>query len=103
MSLCPHHEPPAVVRRRRVAVAIIVVIGATLLGYSLGRHPGDTSLLSADAGAGGRSGPFGALASAPLHLGRVRFRGRNQRPVISGTIIGLALGGVFVAGRADRP
>ena len=36
--------------------------------------------------------------SGPLHLGRVRFRGRNQRPVISGTVIGLALGGVFVVG-----
>jgi membrane protease YdiL (CAAX protease family) len=28
----------------------------------------------------------------------VRFRGRNQRPVITGTVVGLALGGAFVIG-----
>jgi hypothetical protein len=33
-----------------------------------------------------------------LHLGGVRWRGRNQRPVISGTVIGLLLGAVFVLG-----
>lgn len=41
---------------------------------------------------------LGALLSRPLHLGHVRFFGRNQRPVISGTVIGLALGAVFVVG-----
>jgi membrane protease YdiL (CAAX protease family) len=33
-----------------------------------------------------------------LHLGGVRWHGRNQRPVISGTVIGLLLGAVFVLG-----
>jgi uncharacterized protein len=33
-----------------------------------------------------------------LHLGGARWRGRNQRPVVSGTVIGLLLGGVFVVG-----
>ena len=28
----------------------------------------------------------------------MRFRGRNQRPVITGTVVGLALGGVFLVG-----
>ena len=41
---------------------------------------------------------LGAFASGPLHLGCVRFRGRNQRPVISGTVVGLVLGGVFLVG-----
>ncbi len=41
---------------------------------------------------------IGAFASGPLHLGGARWRGRNQRPVISGTVIGLLLGGVFVLG-----
>ena len=40
----------------------------------------------------------GAWLSGPLHLGGICWRGRNQRPVISGTGIGLLLGGVFVLG-----
>jgi membrane protease YdiL (CAAX protease family) len=38
----------------------------------------------------------GAFASGPLHLGSIKVRGRNQRPVITGTGIGLLLGGLFV-------
>ncbi len=93
----PHHEPPAVIRRRRIVVTVVLVIGAALLGYSLTRRPGDTSfywLTLALAGVWA----IGALFSGPLHLGCIRFRGRNQRPVITGTAIGLVLGGVFVAG-----
>jgi membrane protease YdiL (CAAX protease family) len=93
----PHHEPPAVVRRRRVVVAIVLVIGAALLGYSLTRRPGDESfywLTLALAGVWG----VGALLSGPLHIGCIRFRGRNQRPVITGTAVGLLLGGAFVVG-----
>ena len=41
---------------------------------------------------------MGAFASGPLHLGCVRFHGRNQRPVITGTVVGLLLGGAFVVG-----
>lgn len=93
----PHHEPPGTVRRRRVVVVIVLVIGAALLGYSLTRPPGDSSfywltfVLAA-------VWALGAFASGPLHLGSVRFRGRNQRPVITGTVVGLALGGAFVVG-----
>ena len=39
----PHHEPPSVVRRRRIVVALVLVVGAVLLGYSLGSQPGDAS------------------------------------------------------------
>ena len=93
----PVHEPPSVIRRRRIVVAIFVVIGAALLGYSLARPPGDDSfylLTFALAGVWG----LGAMLSRPLHLGHVRFFGRNERPAISGTVIGVALGGVFVVG-----
>lgn len=93
----PHHEPPAVIRRRRVLVAVVLVIGAALLGYSLTRPPGDESfywLTLALAGVWA----VGAVVSGPLHLGCVRFRGRNQRPVITGTAVGLGLGAVFVVG-----
>jgi uncharacterized protein len=92
----PHNEPPGVVRRRRVVVAITLVIGAAVLGFSLRRHPGESSvywliLLAAIWIAGG-------FLSGPLHLGGICWRGRNQRPVITGTTIGLLLGGVFVLG-----
>ena len=93
----PYHEPPAVVLRRRIAVAVVVVLGAALLGYSLARHPGDSSFYGLTLALAG-VWALGALVSRPLHLGHVRFFGRNQRPVISGTVIGLALGGVFVLG-----
>jgi membrane protease YdiL (CAAX protease family) len=93
----PHHEPPAVVARRRIVVAVVIVLGAVVLGFSLRREPGDSSfywltlLLAA-------VWIVGAFASGPLHLGSIRWRGRNQRPVITGTTIGLVLGGAFVAG-----
>jgi uncharacterized protein len=93
----PHHESPSVVRRRRVVVAITLVIGAAVLGFSLRRAPGESSfywltlVLAA-------VWIVGAFLSGPLHLGGINWRGRNQRPVISGTVIGLLLGGVFVLG-----
>ncbi|MDT5245176.1 MAG: protease family protein [Mycobacterium sp.] len=93
----PHHEPPSTVLRRRIVVVVVLVIGGALLGYSLARHPGDESfywLTLALAGVWA----IGALLSGPLHLGCIRFRGRNQRPVITGTVVGVVLGGAFVIG-----
>ena len=93
----PHNEPPGVVRRRRVVVAITLLIGAAVLGLSLRRHPGESSfywltlVLAAVWIAGG-------FLSGPLHLGGICWRGRNQRPVITGTIVGLLLGGAFLVG-----
>ena len=93
----PHHEPPILIRRRRIIVAIVLVIGDVLLGYSLALPPGDASFywltlaLAAVWAAG-------ALLSGPLHLGCIRFRGRNQRPWITGTAVGLLLGAVFIVG-----
>ena len=93
----PYHEPPSVVRRRRIVVAVFLVVGAVVLGYSFTKPPGSTSfywltlLLAA-------VWFVGAFLARPIHLGRIRWRGRNQRPVITGTGIGLLLGGVFVVG-----
>jgi CAAX protease family protein len=98
----PYHEPPAVKRRRRIVVTVVLVIGGALLGYSLTRRPGDESFYWLTL-ALAAVWALGAFASGPLHLGSVRFRGRNQRPVITGTVVGLALGGVFlVAGLVAR-
>ncbi len=93
----PHNEPPGVIRRRRIVVAIVLVLGAAALGMALRRHPGEQafywwSLTLAGVWA------LGAFISGPLHLGGARWRGRNQRPVVSGTVIGLLLGGVFIVG-----
>lgn len=93
----PYQEWPSVVRRRRVIVCVVLVCGAALLGYSLSRRPGDetfywlTLALAA-------VWTLGAYLSGPLHLGAIRWRGRNQRPVITGTAIGLLLGGFFLVG-----
>lgn len=92
-----HHEQPALVRRRRVVVGLMLVVGAAVLGLSMRRQPGELTfywltLTLAAVWAGG------ALFSGPLHLGGICWRGRNQRPVITGTTIGLLLGGVFVLG-----
>ncbi|BAX93990.1 CPBP family intramembrane glutamic endopeptidase [Mycobacterium shigaense] len=93
----PQNESPVVVRRRRVVVAITLVIGAAVLGFSLRRTPGESSfywLTLALAGVW----LAGAFASRPLHLGGINWRGRNQRPVISGLTVGLVLGAIFLAG-----
>lgn len=93
----PYHEPPSVVRRRRIIVVAVLVVGAVVLGFSLTRPPGTaafywlTLLLAA-------VWFTGAFLARPIHLGSIRWRGRNQRPVITGTVIGLLLGAVFLLG-----
>lgn len=93
----PYHEPKSVVLRRRIVVAVVLVAGAILLALMHSRPPADpvyywlALALAALWGAG-------ALLAGPLHLGMVRFRGRNERPVFTGTGIGLVLGGVFLLG-----
>ena len=93
----PFNEWPSVVRRRKIVVSAVLLIGATLLGYSLSRPPGDSTFLWLTLGLAG-VWAVGAWVSGPLHFGHVRFRGRNTRPVITGTLVGLALGGAFVIG-----
>jgi uncharacterized protein len=93
----PHHEPPSVKLRRRVVVVIVLLIGAGVLSLALRRHPGESSFYWLSLALAG-VWALGAFVSGPLHLGGVCWRGRNQRPVISGTTIGLLLGAVFVVG-----
>ena len=93
----PQHEPPAVVLRRRIVVGVTLVVGAVVLGFSFRRTPGEPSFYWLTL-ALAAVWIVGAYSSGPLHLGGINWRGRNQRPVISGTIIGLLLGGIFVLG-----
>ncbi len=93
----PAPETDAVRRRRRVVVALTLVVGAVLLGLSLAARPGDprfyylTFALAA-------VWVVGSLASGPLHLGRLLFRGRRRRPIASPIAVGLAIAAVFVLG-----
>lgn len=93
----PEAEAPSVRRRRRFAVVVVMVVGAVLLGISLTRTPGDASFywLTFTLAA---VWALGALASGPLHLGNIQWRGRDRRPVLSGLTIGLAVGAAFVVG-----
>ena len=85
------------IRRRRIVVCVVLVIGAVLLAYSLTRTPGDTAFYWLTFALAG-TWAFGAMLSGPLHLGSIRWRGRNRRPVLTGIAVGLLLGGIFVAG-----
>ncbi len=93
----PHTESPSVVRRRRVVVCVVLVTGAMLMAYSLNQRPGAASFywLTMSLAA---VWTVGALLSGPLHLGRITWQDRSTRPVVTGTAIGLLLGGVFLAG-----
>jgi hypothetical protein len=93
----PYHEPPAVILRRRIVVVIFLVIGAVVLGFSLKTPPGDRSFYLWTFLLAG-VWFVGAMLSRPIHLGRIQVRGRNQRPYITGTLIGLGLGGLFLVG-----
>lgn len=93
----PYNETPGVVTRRKFVVSVVLLIGAALLGYSLSRPPGDNSFVWLTLALAG-VWAVGAFASGPVHMGHVCFRGRNQRPVITGITVGLVLGGAFVVG-----
>lgn len=92
-----HEESPSQVRRRRIIVAVVLVIGATLLGLSLSRTPGSTAFYVLTL-ALAAVWAIGARLSGPVHMGCVNFRGRDRRPVITGSAIGVLLGAVFIVG-----
>jgi membrane protease YdiL (CAAX protease family) len=69
------------------------VVGATLLGFSLGVEPGQPAFYPL-ALATALVWLLGGVLSGPLRLGRVRGR----RPVVLPILLGLAAAGVFVLG-----
>lgn len=84
-------EPRTVVLRRRIVVGVVLVVGAVLLAYSLGSEPGDSSFYWLTL-ALAAVWAVGAVVSGPLQLGRER------RPVLLGTVVGVGLGAMFVVG-----
>lgn len=92
-----HSQSDAAFRRRRVVVGVVVALGALLLGLSFATPQGDPrfyvlTLLLATVYV------VGSLVSGPLHLGHITWRGQLRRPLLTPTLVGLALVAAFVLG-----
>ena len=92
-----HRESNSAFRRRRIVVGLTILVGATLLGLSFSTEPGDPRfyLLTLALAA---TWVIGSLASGPLHLGHIAFRGTRRRPIITPIVVGLILAAIFIAG-----
>jgi membrane protease YdiL (CAAX protease family) len=92
-----HRQSDTAFVRRRLVGAATLLVGATLLWLSLSARPGDRSfyLLTALLAA---TWTIGGLASGPLHLGRIPFRGHLARPIGTPVAVGLLAAAVFVIG-----
>lgn len=90
-------DTPAALRRRQVVTAVTVVVGAALLGWSLRMEAGDELFYAATVGLAA-VWALGSFASGRLHLGRIAFRDRLVRPVLTPVALGLGLAAVFAAG-----
>lgn len=84
-------------RRRQVVTVGFVLLGAVVLGLSLRIEPGSRWFYASTLGLAA-VWAVGALASGRLHLGRIAFRDRHTRPVLTPIAIGALLAGVFVLG-----
>lgn len=93
----PAAATQAGLRRRRLVCLAALLLGAAVLAISLRIEPGNplfypaTFLLAA-------IWVIGALASGPLHLGRVQRGERRGRPVLVPILLGLALAAIFLLG-----
>ncbi len=92
-----HREDDRGLRRRRLVTIGVVVVGAVVLGLSLRLDPGSRWFYPATLGLA-LVWAVGAVASGPLHLGRISYRERQARPVLTPIAIGLGLAAIFVAG-----
>ena len=90
-------DTPGALRRRQLVTVAFVVIGAVVLGLSLQIEPGSEVFYAATVGLAG-VWTVGAFASGRLHLGRIAFRDRHARPIVTPIAIGALLAGVFVVG-----
>ncbi|WP_426243111.1 CPBP family intramembrane glutamic endopeptidase [Nocardioides sp. LHG3406-4] len=92
-----HWQTDAAFRRRRLVSVATILVGGAVLGVTLRIEQGSAWFYLATLGLA-TVWAVGALASGPLHLGRVGTDEHAARPVVQPVLIGLALAGVFVAG-----
>jgi membrane protease YdiL (CAAX protease family) len=92
-----HRQSDRAFLRRRVVVALTLAVGATLLWLSFSVEPGDPAFYPLTLGLAA-AWLVGSLASGPLHLGHIWFRGSLRRPVLTPILVGLVLSGFFVLG-----
>ena len=92
-----HREPRTALRRRQLTTLTVAIIGAVVLGFSLRVEPGSTSFYWWTLALAG-VWVVGAIASGPLHLGRISYRSGYARPVITPIVVGLVLVTLFVVG-----
>ena len=90
-------ESPGGLRRRQLVTVGVVLVGAVALGLSLRIDPGSRWFYASTLGLAG-IWAVGALASGRLHLGRIAFRDRHTRPIVTPIAVGALLAGVFVVG-----
>lgn len=90
-------DSPSALRRRRLVTVGFVVLGAIVLGLSLRIEPGSPLFYVGTLGLAA-IWAVGAFVSGPLHLGRIAYRDRLVRPVLTPIALGLGLAGIFVAG-----
>ena len=90
-------DTPTGLRRRRAVTVGFVLLGAVVLGLSLRIDPGSRWFYAYTFGLAG-VWAVGAFASGRLHLGRIAFRDRHTRPILTPIAIGALLAGVFVLG-----
>jgi membrane protease YdiL (CAAX protease family) len=89
-------ESGSALRRRRIAVVAALCVGAVLLGIALALHPGSAGFYPATV-AVAVVWVLGAVASGPVHLGRVAMRGPWEALGIP-FLLGLGAAAVFVLG-----
>ncbi|WP_240641230.1 type II CAAX prenyl endopeptidase Rce1 family protein [Nocardioides ferulae] len=90
-------DTPAALRRRQWVVAATLAVGAVVLGVSLRLEPGSAWFYPATLTLAA-VWVAGALASGPLHLGRIAWRSRTVRPVLTPVVLAVAMTGVFTLG-----
>jgi len=90
-------DSPHALRRRQVVTIAFVVVGASVLGVSLRIEPGSGWFYPATLGLAA-VWALGAIASGPVHLGRIAYADRQVRPVLTPIVLGLVLAMVFVVG-----
>ncbi|WP_082533959.1 CPBP family intramembrane glutamic endopeptidase [Marmoricola sp. Leaf446] len=98
-----HRQSDREFRRRQVVSVVVVLVGAVVLGYTLGFiEPTDSNRFYAATAILAGVWTVGAFTSGPLHLGRIGVPTqpdtRAPRPVVQPFLLGAALVLVFVAG-----